>query len=152
MIAEDKVDLNGQVFVRSYVERKTMCLGGQYVGKCLLMTPSQYMTEINLGKIQIRDVRGVPTLIRARPDGLPSSEYVYAVEWVPGTQYQEVELVVNHELCVAEQYMNEADDFYKDQAMDTERFPNVEGLIPICLLYTSPSPRDGLLSRMPSSA
>src|SRR5680860_1271662 len=25
-------------------------------------------------------------------------------------------------------------------------------LTPICLLYTSPSPRDGLLSRMPSSA
>src|SRR5665647_1830654 len=25
-------------------------------------------------------------------------------------------------------------------------------LIPACLLYTSPSPRDGLLSRMPSSA
>ena len=27
-----------------------------------------------------------------------------------------------------------------------------EGLNNICLLYTSPSPRDGLLSRMPSSA
>ena len=26
------------------------------------------------------------------------------------------------------------------------------GLIGACLLYTSPSPRDGLLSRMPSSA
>ena len=26
------------------------------------------------------------------------------------------------------------------------------GLLHICLLYTSPSPRDGLLSRMPSSA
>ena len=26
------------------------------------------------------------------------------------------------------------------------------GLLGICLLYTSPSPRDGLLSRMPSSA
>ena len=26
------------------------------------------------------------------------------------------------------------------------------GLLPDCLLYTSPSPRDGLLSRMPSSA
>jgi len=26
------------------------------------------------------------------------------------------------------------------------------GLLWICLLYTSPSPRDGLLSRMPSSA
>ena len=30
-------------------------------------------------------------------------------------------------------------DAYADQAM-------------VCLLYTSPSPRDGLLSRMPSSA
>mgnify|MGYP003312288489 CR=1 FL=1 len=34
------------------------------------------------------------------------------------------------------------DDIY---AAVRERFPN-------CLLYTSPSPRDGLLSRMPSSA
>ena len=33
--------------------------------------------------------------------------------------------------------------------MRTFEFPN--GTIP-CLLYTSPSPRDGLLSRMPSSA
>ena len=28
----------------------------------------------------------------------------------------------------------------------------VEGVANSCLLYTSPSPRDGLLSRMPSSA
>ena len=27
-----------------------------------------------------------------------------------------------------------------------------EGQVSVCLLYTSPSPRDGLLSRMPSSA
>ena len=32
--------------------------------------------------------------------------------------------------------------------VDTERFANLDA----CLLYTSPSPRDGLLSRMPSSA
>ena len=31
-------------------------------------------------------------------------------------------------------------------------FKNVPALAEICLLYTSPSPRDGLLSRMPSSA
>ena len=31
------------------------------------------------------------------------------------------------------------------------RWKDVEGY-GICLLYTSPSPRDGLLSRMPSSA
>ena len=30
--------------------------------------------------------------------------------------------------------------------------PSIFGLPIICLLYTSPSPRDGLLSRMPSSA
>ena len=30
--------------------------------------------------------------------------------------------------------------------------PNEEELITTCLLYTSPSPRDGLQSRMPSSA
>ena len=31
-------------------------------------------------------------------------------------------------------------------------FGVLSGLMPSCLLYTSPSPRDGLLSRMPSSA
>ena len=33
-----------------------------------------------------------------------------------------------------------------------ELAPKNKELINICLLYTSPSPRDGLLSRMPSSA
>ena len=37
--------------------------------------------------------------------------------------------------------------FGKIYSMDVYR-----GLLGICLLYTSPSPRDGLLSRMPSSA
>ena len=34
----------------------------------------------------------------------------------------------------------------------TEVGPNKVKVIKVCLLYTSPSPRDGLLSRMPSSA
>ena len=33
-----------------------------------------------------------------------------------------------------------------------KRFIRVRERIEVCLLYTSPSPRDGLLSRMPSSA
>ena len=36
-----------------------------------------------------------------------------------------------------------------------EEFVGTKGVMPVgeaCLLYTSPSPRDGLLSRMPSSA
>ena len=32
------------------------------------------------------------------------------------------------------------------------QFPLLHGMLRTCLLYTSPSPRDGLLSRMPSSA
>ena len=36
------------------------------------------------------------------------------------------------------------------QEIPTDELPDVQP--PVCLLYTSPSPRDGLLSRMPSSA
>ena len=35
---------------------------------------------------------------------------------------------------------------------DSSNTLSVEALVKHCLLYTSPSPRDGLLSRMPSSA
>ena len=44
----------------------------------------------------------------------------------------------------------EAMSWFKDIVKQTQRaaFPASTG----CLLYTSPSPRDGLLSRMPSSA
>ena len=34
----------------------------------------------------------------------------------------------------------------------SEEITNTSGTAYTCLLYTSPSPRDGLLSRMPSSA
>ena len=37
--------------------------------------------------------------------------------------------------------------FYRDKMLCLDAEPNIT-----CLLYTSPSPRDGLLSRMPSSA
>ena len=44
---------------------------------------------------------------------------------------------------------------YQELPMDADRFVQ-EGTLSTdnntCLLYTSPSPRDGLLSRMPSSA
>ena len=35
---------------------------------------------------------------------------------------------------------------------DVQIYGEYVGTIKACLLYTSPSPRDGLLSRMPSSA
>ena len=39
-----------------------------------------------------------------------------------------------------------------DEFMDTMGFISASTNYNCCLLYTSPSPRDGLLSRMPSSA
>ena len=47
----------------------------------------------------------------------------------------------------------EEDNFW-DSFNKEKRIKNVdqEGNTATCLLYTSPSPRDGLLSRMPSSA
>ena len=39
-----------------------------------------------------------------------------------------------------------------DQKNDTKLIEVIFGNCYTCLLYTSPSPRDGLLSRMPSSA
>ena len=41
-------------------------------------------------------------------------------------------------------------DYTKNFQKTAEQFANAP--VNICLLYTSPSPRDGLLSRMPSSA
>ena len=40
----------------------------------------------------------------------------------------------------------------KTSILDTKFKDLLEELDKVCLLYTSPSPRDGLLSRMPSSA
>src|SRR5680860_1787610 len=39
---------------------------------------------------------------------------------------------------------------YREAGCVPELFPMMPGLLDCCLLYTSPSPRDGLLSRMPS--
>ena len=40
-----------------------------------------------------------------------------------------------------------------DKSLSKEKvLEEVNELVKACLLYTSPSPRDGLLSRMPSSA
>ena len=43
------------------------------------------------------------------------------------------------------------DNFYKSHSQMMTVTLDITDLTP-CLLYTSPSPRDGLLSRMPSSA
>ena len=45
------------------------------------------------------------------------------------------------------------DEIYADALFSIESEASLEHIrVADCLLYTSPSPRDGLLSRMPSSA
>ena len=67
-----------------------------------------------------------PTLVTAEPNwpGEPVDNHLY-MSWAALTQ--------------------EVNDWSIDN-------PDIVMLSSICLLYTSPSPRDGLLSRMPSSA
>ena len=46
---------------------------------------------------------------------------------------------------------NTNDELYSQKKI-IEMSQGFDGILSSCLLYTSPSPRDGLLSRMPSSA
>ena len=62
-------------------------------------------------------------------------------------------------LLLALPQMSQGATGFKSVAFEVEKFGMVTGTVldetgaPLpCLLYTSPSPRDGLLSRMPSSA
>ena len=50
-----------------------------------------------------------------------------------------------YNLALGERRANAAKDYLMTYGISSDR-------ISVCLLYTSPSPRDGLLSRMPSSA
>ena len=68
-------------------------------------------------------------------DGLVKSEYESFMEYLPEDQHDKVSSA--EKLAVA--------------WLETRSELELE-MYPICLLYTSPSPRDGLLSRMPSSA
>ena len=51
---------------------------------------------------------------------------------------------------VKEGEMNNALEYVKNTVMPS--YDGISGLLGICLLYTSPSPRDPKTSRMPSSA
>ena len=47
---------------------------------------------------------------------------------------------------------DDVNDHLPDDISDPDQVEEIIGMINDCLLYTSPSPRDTLLSRMPSSA
>ena len=57
----------------------------------------------------------------------------------------------NHEYDEWREYVPLEKMFFPEEGSLEDR-GNINGQLYRCLLYTSPSPRDGLLSRMPSSA
>ena len=71
-------------------------------------------------------------------DGIPTDVLIGAL-----SQAKEARLSI---LDLMKAAINEPDEM----SVNAPRIIAVK--IPVCLLYTSPSPRDGLLSRMPSSA
>ena len=56
-----------------------------------------------------------------------------------------------HRLVFKEMNQRWIEKYFKMEASDHKALDDPEQSV-LCLLYTSPSPRDGLLSRMPSSA
>ena len=74
-------------------------------------------------------------------------EYMLAKNWKTTGNIKAAEkLVTSHLRLVAKIAMG-----YKGYGLPVNEMIS-EGNVGLCLLYTSPSPRDGLLSRMPSSA
>ena len=58
------------------------------------------------------------------------------------------DVILNNEVTKKGTVLTQMSKFWFDLTEDI--LPN--HMLSVCLLYTSPSPRDGLLSRMPSSA
>ena len=65
---------------------------------------------------------------------------------------EDIEAVVVANDDYNEQFPEQANSLEDTEAVVVANDDFNEGELYICLLYTSPSPRDGLLSRMPSSA
>ena len=84
---------------------------------------------------------------------------IFRVESYDGSQPVDTGIYTSDELIEALGIEKNSNLFAFSTAEKTQQlalqFPYLEHVaveIQLCLLYTSPSPRDGLLSRMPSSA
>ena len=130
--------------------------------KLLLLLPGTFMNEsgravaeaINFYKLTASDIvvfhdelELPPGKLRVKVGGGNAGHNgLRSISAHVGNDYRRVRFGIGHpgDKNLVERYVLQ--DFAKDEK------PWVEALCDACLLYTSPSPRDGLLSRMPSSA
>ena len=73
-------------------------------------------------------------------------------DWLRIMEEEIIPFQVAKGMVITGSYRGESDDSVYVWLRRFESEAQREGLYKACLLYTSPSPRDGLLSRMPSSA
>ena len=101
------------------------------------MTPNP-QTVVSLDELnkQIAEIKGVPVKDLA----------------VSGSSVEEVGEVRTLETPVESAVSQTAETPLTDEALATKLRADADGMFKDCLLYTSPSPRDATLSRMPSSA
>src|SRR5680860_706908 len=122
-----------------------------------MSSPSVWLTTLGCAKNQV-DSDKVAGLLEAagfQASSSPEDADVVLVNtcaFIEEARRESVDAILNAERakrpdarlvvlgCMAQRYGGEI----------SEAIPEVDAVVGICLLYTSPSPRDGLLSRMPS--
>ena len=105
-----------------------------------------YLTDANIaGVVYLADRLQKPVLVEG-PAGVGKTELAKAVAAVTGARLIRLQCYEGLDESKALYEWN-----YKKQLLRIQA-ERADGNTWACLLYTSPSPRDGLLSRMPSSA
>ena len=99
------------------------------------------------------DEHGAAITLRAKKEGISPQEIVDKYNGVIGKAFNDfnISFDIFHRTS-AELHHETAQDFFKKLDNDGQFTKETSEQFYDCLLYTSPSPRDATLSRMPSSA
>ena len=73
--------------------------------------------------------------------------FLWMISNTTGNERKSLHAVISH-LTRVSNFL----DIHTEEGICTEAWENYREEVSVCLLYTSPSPRDATLSRMPSSA
>ena len=144
--------INSGVFNKgdSCVERKTIEFGGKNFHCCCLWTDLSNPIDKSLYEVRLSDTSQI-----YKWNGTKANQQFLLSKKFLRDNINEGDIVVTHH---APSFQSVHDKF-RGSDINPSFASNLDDMILdtkpsmwICLLYTSPSPRDGLLSRMPSSA